>query len=118
MECKGEGELGDPILDLKQWIARLYNTWIMNLLENPHFGRGKYVNSCVKKLLELVHGGILWMERHVSIYAYLIVEITSFPIDGAKLEQYMDDKTKEKALTKEIKNKYGTNIGSRGIIIN
>jgi hypothetical protein len=90
----------------------------MNLLEIPHFGRGKDVNACVKQILALVHGGILWMESHVSIYVYLIAYITCLPIDGEKPEQYLDDKTKEKTLAKEMKNKYGTERGSRGIIIN
>jgi len=31
-------------------------------LEIPHFGRGKDMDNCMKKLLELVHGGILWMD--------------------------------------------------------
>jgi hypothetical protein len=44
----------------------------MNLLEIPHFGRGKDVNACVKQLLELVHGGILWMDMLVSIDVDLI----------------------------------------------
>jgi hypothetical protein len=48
MESKGVGLSGDPILEPKQWIAWLYNTGIMNLLEIPHFGRGKDVNACVK----------------------------------------------------------------------
>jgi hypothetical protein len=95
MESKGEGPSGDPILEPKQWIAGLYNTRIMNLLEIPHFGRGKYVNACVKQLLALVHGGILWMDRHVSIDVDLIAEITGLPTDGEKPEQYMDDKTKK-----------------------
>jgi hypothetical protein len=56
----------------------------MNLLEIPHFGRGKDVNSCVKQLLALVHRVILWMERHVSIDVDLIAEITGLPIDGRK----------------------------------
>jgi hypothetical protein len=51
-----------PIIFPKKWIAGLYNTGIMNLLEIPHFGRGKDVDNCVKKLLEFVHGGILWMD--------------------------------------------------------
>lgn len=32
-------------------------------------------------------------------------------------EQFLNDKTKEKALAKEIKKKYGTDRGPRGIII-
>jgi hypothetical protein len=35
------------------------------------------------------------MDRPVSIDVDLIVEITGLPIDGAKPEQYLDDKTKE-----------------------
>jgi hypothetical protein len=31
--------------------------------------------------------------------------------------QFLDDKTKEKALTEEMKNKYDTDRGTRGIII-
>jgi hypothetical protein len=48
MERKGTSPLGVPILDPKQWIAGMYNTCIMNLLEIPHFGRDKYVIVCVK----------------------------------------------------------------------
>ena len=53
-------------------------------MEIPHFGRGKDVNACVKKLLDLVHEGILWMNRPISIDVELIVEITGLPTDGAK----------------------------------
>jgi hypothetical protein len=118
MERKGEGPSGISILELKQWIAGLYNTWIMNLLDIPHFGRGKYVNSCVKQRFALIHGVIIWMERPISIYLDLIVDITSLLTDGEKLEQYLDDKTKEKFLEEDMKKKYGTERGSRGIIIN
>jgi hypothetical protein len=31
--------------------------------------------------------------------------------------QFLDDKSKEKTLAKEMKNKYGTETGTRGIII-
>jgi hypothetical protein len=72
MERKGASSSGVPILEPKQWIAGLYNTGIMNLLEIPHFGWGKDVNNCVKQLLALVHGGILWMDRLVSIDVDLI----------------------------------------------
>jgi hypothetical protein len=49
-ESKGTGPSGDPILEPKQWITGLYNTGVMNLLEIPHFGRGKDVNNYVKQL--------------------------------------------------------------------
>jgi hypothetical protein len=79
MERKEEGPSGAPILEPKSWIAELYNMGIMNLLEIPHFGRGKGVNSCVKQCLALVHGGILWMYIHVSIDVDLIAYITVLP---------------------------------------
>jgi hypothetical protein len=78
----------------------------------------KDVNNCVKKLLALLHGGILWLDKPVSIDVDLIATITGFPNDGEKPEQYMDEKTKEKALTEEMKKTYGTIRASRGIIIN
>jgi hypothetical protein len=56
------------------------------------------------------------MDRPLSIDVDLIVEITGFPTNGEKPKQYLDDKTKEKALAEEMKKKYGTK--SRGIIIN
>jgi hypothetical protein len=118
MERKGVSATGVPILEPKQWITGLYNTCIMNLLEIPHFGRGKDVNNCVKQLLAVMHGGILWLDRPVSIDVELIAKITGLPTDGEKPAQYLDDKTKEKSLAEEMKKTYGTERGSRGIIIN
>jgi hypothetical protein len=63
MESLGTGPLGDLVLQAKQWIIGLVNTWILHLLEIPHFDRGKDVNNCVKQLLVVLHGGFLWMDR-------------------------------------------------------
>jgi hypothetical protein len=117
MECKGEGPSGVPLLEPVQWILGLYNTGIMNLLDIPHFGHGKHINGCVKQLLERVHGGVLWMDRPMPINVDLIATITGLPMDGEKPEKYLEDKTKEKAISDEIKEKYGTNRGNRGIKI-
>jgi hypothetical protein len=89
----------------------------MNLLDIPHFGHGKHINGCVKQLLARVHGGILWMDRPVPINVDLIATITGLPTDGEKPEKYLEDKTKEKAISDEIKEKYGTERGNRGIWI-
>jgi hypothetical protein len=118
LESRGEGPSGAPLLEPAQWILGLYNTGIMNLLDIPHFGHGKYINACVKQLLARVHGGILWMDRPVPINVDLITEITGLPTDGEKPEQYLEDKTQEKAISDEIKVKYGTERGNRGIKIN
>jgi hypothetical protein len=48
LENKGEIEpLGKLIMDPTQWIARLYNSKIMNLLDIPHLEHGKKVGLCV-----------------------------------------------------------------------
>jgi hypothetical protein len=107
-----------PLLEPTQWILRIYNTEIMNLLDIPHFGRGKHINKCVKNMLERVHRGILWMDRPIPINVYLIVAITGLPTDREKPKQYLEDKMKVKAISDEIKEKYGVDRGNKGIRIN
>jgi hypothetical protein len=58
------------------------------------------------------------MDRPVPINIDLIAMITGLPTDGEKSEQYLEDKTKEKSISDEIKEKYGTERGNRGIRIN
>jgi hypothetical protein len=65
-----------------------------------------------------VHRGILWLDRPVSIDIYLIEKIIGLPTYGEKPAHYLDDNTKEKSLAEEMKKTYGTERGSRGIIIN
>jgi hypothetical protein len=60
---------------------------------------------------------VLWMDRPVPINVNLISKLTGLPIDGVKIEKYLDEKTKEKAITEEVKEKFATYRGSRGMII-
>jgi hypothetical protein len=90
----------------------------MNLLDIPHFGHGKHINGCVKQLLARVHGGILWIDKTMPINVDLIIVITRLPTYGEKPDQYLEDKTKEKSISDEIKAKFGTDKGNRGIRIN
>jgi hypothetical protein len=48
----------------------------------------------------------------------LIVAIMGLPTDGENPEQYLEDKTKAKAISYEIKAKYGVECSNRGIKIN
>jgi hypothetical protein len=86
-------------------------------LDIPHFGRGHDIKKCVKQLMEITHGGYLWVEEPVSIDVELITFITGFPSRGESLMQYLNEKTKEKTLAEEMKKTYGTERGSRRIII-
>ena len=63
---------GVLIIEQKKWIIGLYNTRIMDLLDIPHFGHDKDMNNCIIKFVELVHGGILWLYRPISIDIDLI----------------------------------------------
>jgi hypothetical protein len=65
----------------------------------------------------VTHGGYLWVEEPISIDVDLITYITGLPPRGETPAQYLDDKMKEKELAEEMKNTYGTEGGSRGIII-
>jgi hypothetical protein len=85
MESIGTGPFGDPMMQPKQWAAGLENTRILNLVEIPHFRRGKEVNNCIKKLMEVLHGGFLWMEEPISIDVELIAFITGLPSMGESL---------------------------------
>jgi hypothetical protein len=117
MESLGIGSLGDLVLQPKQWVEILVNTWILNLLEIPHFDRGKDVNNCFKQLLVVLHGGFLWLDEPVSIDVEIISFIIGLPSNGENPAQYLDDKTKEKALTEDMKKTYGIERGLCGIII-
>jgi hypothetical protein len=67
--------------------------------------------------MAVTHGGYLWMEQLVSIDVELITYIIGFPSRGEDLVQFLEEKTKQKALVEEIKKKYGTERGSCGINI-
>jgi hypothetical protein len=82
LDSIGIGPLGDPILQPKPWAAGLENTGILNLLEIPHFGRGKEVNNCIKQLIAVLHGGFLWMEHPISIDVELITSDHRTSING------------------------------------
>ena len=58
--------------------------------------------------MAVLHGGFLWLEELVSIDVDLIAFITGLPSNGENPTQYMDDKIKEKSLSKEMKKTYGT----------
>jgi hypothetical protein len=95
----------------------LEKTGILGLVDLPHFGRGQHATTCVKQLLAVTHGRDIWLDKLMSIDIELIANITGFPSRGMDLTHFLDDKDREKALAEEMKKKYGTDRGTRGIII-
>jgi hypothetical protein len=57
------------------------------------------------------------LDKIVSIDIEIIANITGFPSRGMDPTKFLDDKSREKALAEEMKKKYGTDRGTRGIII-
>jgi len=55
------------------------------MLDIPHFGRGRDVKHCIKKLMEVTHGGYIWVEYHVSIDVELISYIIGLSSGGENL---------------------------------
>jgi hypothetical protein len=90
---------------------------MLNLVQIPHFGRGKEVNKCIKNLMGILHGGFLWLEEPISIDVELISFITGLSSMGESHVQYLDDKKKAKSLVEEMNKTYNTERGSRGILI-
>jgi hypothetical protein len=64
-----------------------------------------------------MHGGDTWLDRSIPIIVDIIALITGLPSWGMDPVLILDDKSKEKALAEEMKKKYGTSRGTRGIII-
>jgi hypothetical protein len=57
------------------------------------------------------------MDRSVPITVDLIAEITRLPIDGENPKRYLEDNTRAKAISYEIKAKYGMERDNKGIKI-
>jgi hypothetical protein len=68
-------ELGEMIIQPHQWAFGLDRTRILGLLKLPHFGRGQYATTCIKKLLVVTHGGDIWLDKPIPITVELIVQI-------------------------------------------
>jgi hypothetical protein len=64
-----------------------------------------------------MHGGDIWLDRPIPITIDLIAQIIGLSSPGMGPALILDDKLKEKALAEEMKKKYGTARGTRGIII-
>jgi hypothetical protein len=62
--------------------------------------------------MEVTHGGDICLDKLVSIDVELIAHIVGLQAWGMDPAQFLDDKTKEKSLAKEMKKKYGTNRGT------
>jgi hypothetical protein len=117
LETIAVNPLGGTITKPRKWATRLDRTIILGLLKIPHFGRGQYASACVKKLLAVTNGGDVWIDKPIPITIELITQIIGLPIRGMDSALILDDKSKEKSLVEEMKKKYNTNNGTRGIII-
>jgi hypothetical protein len=117
MQNRVVNQLGEMIIQPHQWAVGLDITRILGLLKLPHFGRGRYATTCIKKLLAVMHRGDICLDKPILITFELITQITRLPSHGMDPVLILECKSKEKALVEEMKKKYGTARGTRGIII-
>jgi hypothetical protein len=75
------------------------------------------MTTCIKQLLEVTHGGDVWLDKHILINIELISQIIGLPTRGMDPVLILDEKSKEKALVEEMKKKYGIARGMRDIKI-
>jgi hypothetical protein len=113
LQMVGLDPFGAPVHQPHQWAVGLEKTGILELLELPHFGIGQFASSCVKKLMVVTHGGDLWLDKLISIDIELIAHIIGLSSRVMDPAQFLEDKTKEKALAEEMKKKYNTKRGTR-----
>jgi hypothetical protein len=92
LQTVGVDPFGEPIHQPVQWATGLAKIRILGLLDLPHFGRGQYANSCIKKLMAVTHGEDLWLDKLVSIDIELIVYIIGLPSRGMDPTQFLEDK--------------------------
>jgi hypothetical protein len=112
LEMVGTNSVGEPIDQPLRWATGLDKIGILGMLDIPHFGRARYASGCVKQLLAVTHGGDIWLDKLVSIDIDLIANITGLPSRGMDPAQFLDNKSKEKALAEEMKKNYGTDRGT------
>jgi hypothetical protein len=98
LQTVGINRVGEPVDQPLRWATGLEKMGILGLLDLPHFGRGQYANSCIKQLMAVTHGRDIWLDKVLLIDVEIIVNITGLPSRGMDPAQFLDDKTKEKAL--------------------
>jgi hypothetical protein len=60
----------------------------------------------------VTHGGVMWLQKLISIDVELIAYIIGMPSWGMDPAQFLEDKTRDKTLAEEMKNKYDTERGT------
>ena len=72
-------------LEPVEWIHRVNQSGLLNLLWVPHYHRSNINIICIKKLLTLVHDGCLWLGAPIPITDILIHRIMLLQHEGLNL---------------------------------
>ena len=95
------------------WIASLQPSWLLNLLQIPHFRRSNKINVVVKVLLSCMHGGYLWLDCRVDIIIDLIHQITRLSKTGADPVTHFMGKDQDRKLSTLLIKKYNLTRGGQ-----
>lgn len=72
-----------------------------------HYHRSPINMVCVRQLLALVHDGILWLGKPISITNMMIHRVMELPHKGVDPAKEFARKTGEKELADKMKKEYG-----------
>jgi hypothetical protein len=88
------------------WTMNFTQSTLFNVMNIPHFGRHREVNTCVKLLFSCFHGGYLWLDKHITIDMALIHRITRLSMQGRDPQDFYLGKVVGHTLAQTIKQTY------------
>lgn len=99
-------ESGVTVVEPVEWIHRVNQSRLLNLLWVPHYHHSNINLICIKKLLTLVHDGCLWLSMPIPITVLLIHWIMLFSHSGLNLAKQFRGKTNECNLVEKMMKKF------------
>jgi hypothetical protein len=91
----------------QQWMMKLAQSTLLNVMKIPHFDKHQEVSACVKLLLASYHRGYLWLNHRITIDLTLINSIIRLSMQGPDPHEYYLGKTVDRTLSQNIKEAYG-----------
>jgi hypothetical protein len=85
----------------------LAQSTLLNVMKIPHFRKHQEVNSCMNMLLEIYHGGYLWLNHRITVDPALINRIIELSMKGPDPHDYYPRKTADRDFSQKIKESYG-----------
>lgn len=100
-----------------KWLRGVEKVGLLNLLWVPHYHCAPVTIFVSRKLLCLVHGGCLWLEKPIPITNHIIHQTTWLPCKGEDATEILEGKSSDLAILEAMKKKYKLEKKNRGYAI-